>query len=801
MGGTENLKGFDYQINISVYKTLQLISNNEADISFLFESLKEEEEDFNIFKKDKNEFYQIKKRSEGYHWTSSDMKEIFSKFLSKMSNSTFFYFITNGTANSEVKKLKYFLSGEGNLTDKELRKFLPIGYTLENLKLLLNNLQISTRFFSSDNDDDPASLVRIAIQKLLHNPPFELSKAIDQIYPQLWQMFFDYARDAKIKTIHEVIEKLTTIGITVQPNKPWLEVPEITFFRGRADEMKMIKEKLDKTHKLILYGINGIGKSWITTKVLLEGNGGLQSVCWISVTKWMSVERFLSLITRYLYFSNHEGEANSFRTLEIFNRLPQVISTLKRIEFTLVIDSLNSGNLEFIDFIKDLVAMIQDAKLSGSLIISSTRKYFSYSEDDIQKGYLSEFHLSVFTFEDMKLIFSENRRLSTDHIDYIYRAVGGHPMSVYFLNNLLEENQFNINNIEDISHKTVEEARDWVISKSIDQLLSSSKDHLLRLSVIDGMISFEEADLLLQASIKSKYLLRDLNEFNLITLHNNGITIHESIREVAVNMLTTKAKFSIHEQLMNYHFVQMKLQKESGDGVSYDSINKWGVNIEALSNFENLLEDYKVVLELDNELLDALWAIARFGYPFDYETDDLSFSQKIIYKLLARKLIKLSDDPQREYQGQKMLYDLHMVDFWQSCLVTHLCLSRGLSHHVGYINIFKPNYAFQEQVAMICLWEHCIEHMPLPPITQSSQLEYINYVKSQFEAGFYDNIPSERKQELQQIINVGADESLPMERNIEMEERACPIFGHCCPGGKEQADLCRANDAIDFDAS
>ncbi|HZX73836.1 MAG TPA: dsDNA nuclease domain-containing protein, partial [Cyclobacteriaceae bacterium] len=792
MSGTENLKGFDYQISLALYKTLQHISNYEGDVSFLFESLSEEEEDFNILRKDRNEFYQIKKRNEGYHWTPSDLKDIFSKFLSKKSTFNFFYFVTNGTANGEVKGLKDFLSGKDTLTDAELGKFLPDGYALSDLKLLLNNTQIITRFFSSDDDDDPASLLRSQIQQMLHKPPFELSKLIDQIYPHLWKIFFDYAREAKVKSIKEIINEIKYAGIQILPIKPWLEVPEIRTFRGRADEIRTIQEKLAASRKLILYGINGIGKSWITTKVLLEENNELKSVCWIAVTKWMSIDRFLSLVAHHLYSNHFEAEANCYRSLEIANKLPQVIHTLKLIELTLVIDSVNSGNAEFIEFIKDLVSQIQQVELKGNLIISSTQKFFRYNQNDLNHGRLSEYHLNGFTLEDMKLVLSENKQLSNDDIDYIYHAVGGHPMSVHFLNNLLREQEFDINDIEEIRDKTVEEARDWIISKSIEQLSLVSKSQLLSLAIVEGMIAFDEAELLLDSNIKLKYLVRDLVDFNLVTFYHDGLTIHESIREVAISMLTPKARFSLHEELAKYHFAKMKHQKEAGDEVLYDTIVKWGANIEALSNSENLSEGYKMILCLDNELLDAIWAISRFGYPFDYETEDLSHSQKAIAALLERGLIKVSDNPGREYEGQKMLYDLDKLDYWQDCLVIYLCLSRGLSNHVGYIPIFKPNYAFQEQVAIICHWEHCIEYMPLPPLTQTAEIDHINFIKSQFDAGAYDDVTDERREFLRGIIDRGPDKTLPKEPNWEMEEKSCPMFGHCCPGGKEQADICRA---------
>lgn len=40
-------------------------------------------------------------------------------------------------------------------------------------------------------------------------------------------------------------------------------------------------------------------------------------------------------------------------------------------------------------------------------------------------------------------------------------------------------------------------------------------------------------------------------------------------------------------------------------------------------------------------------------------------------------------------------------------------------------------------------------------------------------------------------LQEGVAEEAPEHPDLELEAASCPIFGHCCPGGEEQASYCR----------
>jgi hypothetical protein len=790
MSGPENLKGFDYQITYSLLKTFELIKLGVLDCKIIYESLDENEEDFNIILPDGSEFHQLKKRIEGNHWTPGDLKSIFEKFLSKGTPTTNFFFVTNGTANPEVKKLKELLAKNASPPDDLLKDFLPEKKTLKELKELLKKTTILTRHYSSDDDENPAKLLKIAALEYLNRPPFSLKQNDELVYNNAWKIIYDLAREAKSIDIKNLLQVFEKIGIEIE-NTPWLSLPKINEFKGREEELEIVKSKLQVSRKIIINGINGIGKTWITARLISNETGTLKKTCWIQTNRWTTIDRFVFLLSSFLYTNGSTLQAEQIRKSEIADRIPSILNAFKKIDFTIVVDSVNSGNSEFIAFITDLVNQSLEIEHSGKLIISSTKRIFNFSENDLSKNKVSEYNLLGFSLKDTVNILSEvSDYFKKNEIEDFHSSVGGHPMSIFFLKELILRDSITKDEFTKIKLKSIENARDWIIEKSIDKLSEGSKNNLLNLSVIDEVITFQEAELLLNSTIKPKYLLRELYEFNLISLDENGILLHESIREVALNMLTKNSQYALHKKLADYYFATMKPLYGTDEGVDYDLIMKWGYHIECLKGSSYIEEKYSKILQLENSELDALWAINRFGYPFDFKTENLKESKLVVKKLLAKGLIKKNKNDKLKYSYRSNLYVTANLDFWDECLVTSISISRALSYHLGYIPIFKPNHSWHLQ-GQACWWEHCIEFMPLPPVPKQQRIDHLKFIEEKLEKGEYADKTEEHREMLREWVRKGVPDDAPEKEDIEMEKKSCPIFGHCCPDGKKQAQECR----------
>ena len=175
MSGIDAIRGFDYQVSYTLFLVVSLIAKNNNEIEkFKFESLTEEEEDFNIFyKSGEKEYIQIKKKDEGNMWSASEMKDVFAHYINNYNCNTKFRFITNGSANKDVKKLKKALSNKRNtLSKKEIEKFRPNGCEYEYFLEVMNSIRLETLSLTSNNENDISEVVKKETTRLLVSASF-----------------------------------------------------------------------------------------------------------------------------------------------------------------------------------------------------------------------------------------------------------------------------------------------------------------------------------------------------------------------------------------------------------------------------------------------------------------------------------------------------------------------------------------------------------------------------------------------------------------------------------------------------
>jgi hypothetical protein len=369
MSGQENLRGIDYQVTYSLFKTLNLLKRRDSVVhSIEFESIDENGEDFTIINKDETkEYVQIKKKVEGYNWTASELKAIFEKFSKKNAQNIRFSFVTNGNGNKDVIDLKTFLSKNQLPPDSHLEKFLSENLTMEDLKVLLPKTNIQTRYYSSDSDDDPAKVLRNEVIKELLSTPYFLNGDIESIYSSLWHYIFEVSRNATTKSINEIVSDFHDLGLTIAPIN-WFNIPDTTNFYGREDESNIFIRSLSIPHCCMLYGISGIGKSSFLAKIAERLKSDGENVCWINIDVRSSKQSILNIIIKFLEDLGIPHYNLSIKEDEnCISRLKKIL-TNERI--FLFIDSANSGNLGVDSFIEEFVKSSLSSKLKSCVIIS-----------------------------------------------------------------------------------------------------------------------------------------------------------------------------------------------------------------------------------------------------------------------------------------------------------------------------------------------------------------------------------------------------------------------------------------------
>ncbi|MBU5424793.1 hypothetical protein KQI41_00105 [Tissierella pigra] len=792
MSGVDNLQGIDYQVSYSVLILLELIQSELCSVDGIkFESLTEEEEDLNIYRCDgSKEFIQIKKKAEGYHWTPSEMKTIFEKFQAKDKENVYFKFVTNGGGNTTVAELKRKLLNGKALSDDLLDNFSSTNMSIVDLKSILKRTKILTLEYTSNDTNNPAYVVNERIKDILLSTTFQLTDTVENAFNSLWKYVFDLSKISKIVNMSDIITELSDIGICIS-NKIWFDLPVLKDFIGRENEIFDIKTALMENKRVIIKGISGTGKTMTLAKLADDLNSKGKNVAWLELNSTFSRNDILYYLASFFHDIGLQNLSKSLLKSEIRDIVPRILDAITKQEVYLIFDSLDKASVEVISIIEELFKESIMANLLGGIVISSLDSVECYSEVDIISNRVVEYKLFGLSPEDTALFFYENGiDISTDEIIDFHEAVGGHPISLAFLRQLVTSKTFNSEEIDKLSKLSIDSARKWLFNKVFLTLNQDEKDLLLNVSVFNYPFNENEVKQIIETKYKPIYLFDSLMK-KCIVLSKRGLyNLHDAIRDMLYDMLDSDSKVHLHNKMAKYNKRIMENSYKDTGEVLYEDIFKWGYHLEQLEKGENLTNNCYELLQLDSEMLDALWAIERFGFPFSFADPELKYANNCVKFLLKKGLIKKNHNRLKRYLGTVKKFRLEGFDFFDSCFLHHLCITRGISNHLGYMRVFEPNEAFRVQ-GIICPWEHCIEYMPLPPITKAQHEARIKFLQEQFDNNAYDDKPLEIRERLWDELQEGVPEDAPELPDFKLEAASCPIFGHCCPDGEEQASFCR----------
>ena len=794
MSGVDNMRGLDYQVNFSLLKLLEILLYDTDNVeSIQFESLTENEEDMNIYKKDgSREYLQIKKRSEGYNWSPSNMKDIFEKFHEKDKDCISFVFVTNGSANIDVVDLKDCINNDKIIEQELISKFTTNNLDSKSLTLLLKKTTLLTRCYSTDNDEIPGKIVKENIFKLLHSINFTLLDSDLNIYNSLWMYIYELSEKCINNKLTNIINDLELRGLKYK--KINNSLPDTSNFLGRTNEIDIIQNAIFDIRKVIIKGISGIGKSSIIAKLANVLNEQNFKVCWIEIDSLHTVSSILSKISNSLYLNGLEHEAGMITKKEISEQIPFLCILLEKFEVFLLIDSIDKGNLEVRNFIENLIKHINDRTLTGALICSTVDTIESYSEIDIINKRIFEYHLMGFNDEDAQEIFSGSIEVfSQQNIIDFNMATGGYPLSIFFLKELLSNNDITKNELLKLKELSIVNSNKWLLHKTYENLSKEEQDIILAASIFNYPFLEIEIEQIIETISRPKYLLDKLVKKNIIIYIENKYFVHDSISILLHDILVNNVKKQYHTQLTNHYRLFMEDSYKKGKSVLYTDIMKWGYHLE---NSNILSKEQVKIVSLEPKYIDALWAIMRFGFPFAYSDTNCIEAYNITRDLRKLKFIKKNYFKHNSYISVKKKYILNKINYFDKLFIEYLCLSREISNHLGYISIFEQNEAFANQ-GLFCHWEHCVEYMPLPPLkkTKSEYEERINFLKQMFDSGAYDEKPEEVRNMLLEEMARGIPGDVPDVIEQDEKKEGCPIFGHYCPGGKEKAAYCRSMDS------
>ena len=534
----------------------------------------------------------------------------------------------------------------------------------------------------------------------------------------------------------------------LQGQRPiWQEVPQISGFIERRTELETINTALIEKHRVFVYGISGIGKTTLLSALFQRLNLEAPTVCWIGLNYYLAIEDIQHILSSFFSDLGLHDLAHSIANADRVDLGMRIIQALEAAKIYIIFDSLNSANTAVSNFIEELFSKSLTANLNGGILISSTFLPDCISPIDVLKNNVAVKALDGFTLEETEIALNtSNVPFTAEQVFDLYEAVGGHPMSVLFTVELFRNLSVSEIDLEELQSKGVETTRDWLLARVFNHLTEIEQEVVLVTSVFTYPFEDEEFEQLLSTTLRPRYLFNSLMKKHLVAEVGNGYVVHDAIRSLAYDMLSSIKKGELHRKIADYYREKLEKEYQLTEEASYDIGYKWCYHLERVASFRDSEKMIYRLLNLNNNCLSALLAIKQYGYPYDFNDQNLMESEEVINYLLGESLVEKNLDEadlNTESAAEPKEFNIKGFEFFDELLLFCICSIKDIGGHTGYFNFSKPNYAFNKQ-GLLCPWEHCIELYPLL---------------------------------------AGRDTNL----------QSCPIFGHCCPGGEMQAQICKDN--------
>lgn len=549
MSGIDAIRGFDYQISYTLFLIVSFLKDKVKGIDkFKFESINENEEDFNIFYENGTiDYIQIKKKDESNMWSASEMQRIFDHYIKNYNDNSNLRFITNGSANRDVKKLKKIIKDQKYDKSIELiQKFKPNNCETSQFIKILNSISIETLAMTSNNENDISMVVKKETIQMLNNASFFLKDQVSVVYDKLWKYIFDLSKNGEEISFIELKKQFNKYGVEYVSSELWLKFPSMNEFAGRDSEMKLLTQISKQEKRISVFGISGIGKSYMAAswaKNMLNVN---ENVCWISLRANMTYSKLINILGSFV---ETVLKVNSFKDelegKEISEQIDSISNILEKYRVIFVLDSYEkaSGNVEFF-----LNRIFNNIKKSGEsiMLVTTTQRMKLYTESDIKLGKVHELILDELSYQDITLYY-EKCDMTSEEIRRIWEAIGGFPISNSLLMSYIKSNDKNIQ-LSELINLTKEEKNQFIFNSIYKDLPVDEKKVLEYLSSMDyGFNEYEEKIIEKILRTRINYTLKSLAGKNLLKYDGSVYYLHDTIRLIIYDQIIDDEKVRIHQ--------------------------------------------------------------------------------------------------------------------------------------------------------------------------------------------------------------------------------------------------------------
>jgi len=456
-------------------------------------------------------------------------------------------------------------------------------------------------------------------------------------------------------------------------------------------------------------------------------------VCWLSLRANMTFDKMLNIFGAF--FENQIKINDFYKQLknnEIGNQIQMLNNVFRNNKCIIFIDSFEIAENNVRYLLCELLKNMKNTDLAR-IVLSTTDSTELYNQIDLAIKNLCEYTINEFMDEDLKDFYSE-LQLPKEDYKMIFEAVGGFPVANSLVKEYLYKNPLSNLNLAELLRLTSEEKNRWLFNKIYIHLSDEEQELLSYLSTLGyGFSDYEISIIEKGMQSKLKYTFVSLTNKKLVLFDGDVYFLHGVMKKLAYEMLADEKKNNLHRLFVSTYEKRLLNHTSSKKPDDEFLSSKWGYHVTRLFELEELEDEgLNIIMSLTTQQRFDLWGIWWCAFPFEFDDINKKITVDRANYLENMMLIK--------QKGKYFTLNSEKVTIKMLYLIEYMVKKEFNTIAMGYIPIFKPNLAFDNQKRTACEWEHCIEFMPLEG---------------------------------------------------DRTENSCIIFGHNCPGGKIKVAQCK----------
>jgi tetratricopeptide (TPR) repeat protein len=310
-------------------------------------------------------------------------------------------------------------------------------------------------------------------------------------------------------------------------------IPELKYFFGRVDELKMLRDFHGSSKKriFVLKGLAGIGKTTLLAR--FATTPGIKSVFMCRISEWTSLRNVLCRIADFLRLHGRRDLSSYLKPKDIPDIEEVVefmVKDLSGLDAVLIFDDVHNANKDLLLLFKAMITNLESSK-GTKLVISGRIIPPLYSRMDVKvKGIVEELRLKGLDKNSAFEILKAQREEHDINFGTIYRLTKGHPLFLELM----------------ALNGTVDRQTDvrTYINEEIYSRLSKVEKGILELaSVFRYPI---KSDVLLTEIDADHGVLDELVEKSLLHRSGNALEMHEIPKEFFYSRLPPGKRVDCH---------------------------------------------------------------------------------------------------------------------------------------------------------------------------------------------------------------------------------------------------------------